>query len=114
MRITSIMSGLMLGLMSTAAQADWLQLDDTGIAQALTDRSYAYENGATQQFYASGRTRYTGPEPSWGYWRAEGGQYCSQWPPAEAWDCYDLFADEAGVLRWVDAYGNSTQGVPLP
>jgi len=106
-------AGLALLLMTGMAHADWLQLDDAGIAAALTDRDFVYEDTAAQHFYASGRTRYTAAEPSWGYWRVEDGQYCSQWPPGVAWDCYDVFEDEAGVIRWDDAYGNSTSGRPV-
>lgn len=96
-----------------AAQADWVRLDDAGIVAALTGTEVVYEDGATQRFYASGRTRYTSVEPSWGSWRAEDGQYCSQWPPAMTWDCYDLLRDEAGALGWDDAYGNRTIGRPV-
>ena len=106
-------TGLALLMMTGMARADWVQLEDAGITAALTDRDYVYEDTATQHFYASGRTRYTSAEPSWGYWRVERGQYCSQWPPGMEWDCYDVFANDAGAIRWDDAYGNSTVGRPL-
>lgn len=105
-------AALALMLMAGMAHADWVRLDDAGIAAALTDRDVVYDDTATQHFYASGRTRYTAAEPSWGYWRAEDGHYCSQWPPGMGWDCYDVFEDDTGALRWDDGYGNSTIGRP--
>lgn len=105
---------LALSTMAGVAHADWVQLDDGAIVAALTDRDVVYDDTATQHFYASGRTRYTAADPSWGYWRVEGGQYCSQWPPGTGWDCYDVFADETGAVRWDDANGTSTIGRSLP
>jgi hypothetical protein len=106
-------AGLALMMMTGMAYADWVQLDDAGITAALTDRDFAYDDTATQHFHGSGRTRYTSAEPSWGYWRVESGQYCSQWPPGLEWDCYDVFGNDTGAVRWDDAYGNSTIGRPL-
>ena len=47
-----------------------------------------------QDFMASGSTMYTdGGNVSQGLWEVRGDQYCSQWPPHEAWACYDVTVD---------------------
>ena len=94
---------------ASAAQAEWHLLDDDGIRLALTDRRLQYPN-ATQQFYASGLTLYNAGQDSWGYWRAEGGQYCSQWPPSDLWACYDMQRSGQRV-RFVGEQGDITVGV---
>jgi hypothetical protein len=45
-----------------------------------------------QLFKTDGTTvYYSGSRPgSLGKWRMEGDQYCSLWPPARNWECYDV------------------------
>ncbi|MEL6583180.1 MAG: hypothetical protein AAFQ36_05055 [Pseudomonadota bacterium] len=85
-------------------------LPGPAITAALSERALTYEGGARQVFYASGRTLYDAGAPSWGYWRVEGGFYCSQWPPADGWDCYSV-SEIAGGLRFTDTRGNAVDGV---
>ncbi len=35
--------------------------------------------------------------PTAGNWKAENNQYCSQWPPSQTWDCYDVVSDGVSV-----------------
>ena len=85
--------------LSAAAEEPWVALSGDEIRTVLTDRKLAYEN-AWQEFRSSGRTLYTAGADSWGYWRVEGDQYCSQWPPNDLWACYAM--DRSGeVLRFV-------------
>ena len=42
-------------------------------------------------------------------WRTQGRQYCSQWPPAGDWACYDLQVDGARV-RFIGPGGETTDG----
>jgi hypothetical protein len=95
------------------AQAEWVQLEDAGITAALTDIEIVYDTGPTQRFYVSGRTFYDDARPSWGYWRVEGGQYCSQWPPSAAWACYDIYGDGTGAVRFVGSAGDEYIGRPV-
>ncbi len=96
---------------SPALAEDWRPLTGAEIAQALTARSLVYEGGATQDFFADGRTLYEAGSPSWGHWRVEGDRYCSQWPPREAWDCYAVEAEAGGLgLRFVGGSGEVTAG----
>ncbi len=100
---------LILALASPAAAQEWVALDDAGIAAALTDARVAYD-GAWQEFYASGRTLYNAGRDSWGYWAPRGGRYCSQWPPADGWACYDV--ERAGDrVRFIGDSGEITEGL---
>ena len=101
---------VLLALWPLGAMADgWAPLDGAGIAAVLTDKTVVYDN-ATQHFHASGRTLYNAGQDSWGYWAVRGDQYCSQWPPGDRWDCYDMAA-MAGQVRFIAADGSMTDGV---
>ncbi|MCP5088733.1 MAG: hypothetical protein GY952_18230 [Rhodobacteraceae bacterium] len=94
---------------AVAAQ-DWRKLDSSEIAAALTSRHIQYEN-AQQDFFASGKTLYDAGKPSWGYWRVQGDQFCSQWPPNGDWSCYDLFKSSDGQkLRFIGFGGDVSEG----
>jgi hypothetical protein len=97
-------------LAGSAGAQEWRALLGPEIATALTGRTLKYET-ATQDFRTSGRTLYIAGGPSWGNWRVAGDQYCSQWPPGDAWACYDLQVDQSGLrLRFVSASGSITEG----
>jgi hypothetical protein len=90
---------------------DWQALNSAEIRVALDGRKLVYA-GASQVFYPSGRTLYDAGSESWGYWRAEDDRYCSQWPPAGAWDCYRLERAGDGLsVRFLDAEGRPFVGV---
>ncbi len=92
------------------ALADWVPLTGPEIAEALTGRTLDYEN-ARQDFRASGKTLYTfGERDSWGNWRVQGDQYCSQWPPQDLWACYGL-ERQGDALRFVGEGDDLTEGV---
>jgi len=65
---------------------------------------------AWQDFRNTGRTLYNAGEDSWGYWREEGGRYCSQWPPGNEWTCYDVERN-GNEIRFIDDSGQKTIGV---
>ncbi len=105
--------GCVCALATGAVAGDWARLEGAEIAAALTDQSYKYED-ARQTFFASGKTRYTFGEDSWGNWRVVDDRYCSQWPPGQDWDCYAIDAIDGGArVRFVDDFGNATEGVRL-
>lgn len=91
------------------ADPDWTPLTGAEIRKALTGRTLVYLDkedptrrvDTIQDFRASGATLYTfkGRE-SWGYWRVENDQYCSQWPPNDLWACYAMERD-GETLRFV-------------
>ncbi len=87
----------------------WQPLDGAGIVAALTDRTLQYDQ-AWQTFKPTGRTLYNAGQDSWGYWRVEGGRYCSQWPPSDLWTCYDM-ARAGDRLRFIGPAGDVTEGV---
>ena len=89
-------------------EQSWAAMSGAEITAALTERALKYSM-ATQKFYASGRTLYDAGRPSWGYWRVEGDEYCSQWPPSDLWACYRMerLGDQ---LRFVGEQGEKTVG----
>ncbi|WP_299703168.1 hypothetical protein [uncultured Tateyamaria sp.] len=100
---------LILTLMgSPAAAEDWEVMTGEQIRDALTGRTLAYPD-TTQDFRMSGRTLYIykGRE-SWGYWRIEDDQYCSQWPPNDMWACYTMDRKN-DMLRFVGQGGDITE-----
>lgn len=103
---------LPLALLPSIAMADdWQSLDAPAIKAALTARLLIYTDGATQQFNADGSTTYTTTRMSYGTWRIEANQYCSQWPPSDRWSCYDMAVSESGLdLRFRAGDGSESVG----
>ena len=93
----------------TPTFAEEVKLGDAEIA-ALLPTIIASGDKTRQIFSAHGATTYTDRgRDTYGSWRADKGQYCSQWPPADAWACYDVLYDKAGSkLIWVDGGGHRT------
>jgi len=84
--------------MNLAHAEEWRQLvDDEEISRALIDKEVVYANqgNSSQSFSANGDTTFVEGRPSLGQWQARGMQYCSQWPPSNAWTCYDVFLDSS-------------------
>lgn len=82
------------------------------IEAALDDRKLVYEGNISQIFYKSGKTLYDNGRPSWGNWAVRGDQYCSEWPPAGGWTCYDMDRHESREkLRFVSETGHITEGI---
>ena len=97
---------------AAAGSDDWVRMSGPEIGELLTDRSARYES-ASQHFYASGRTLYDAGRPSWGYWRVEGDEYCSQWPPGDLWDCYSVDRGKGDMIRFVARDGSTSEGQML-
>ena len=90
----------------------WERLDTGAIAEALTDRSLQYDPHTIQHFRKSGVTEYITERYTEGRWQARDGQYCSQWPPSERWECYDV-EREGDRLRFTGAGGAVSVGTYL-
>jgi hypothetical protein len=89
-----------------AAAEEWQALKGPEITTALTARVLTYVGDHRQDFMADGRTLY---DDSWGSWRVEGDQYCSQWPPSDRWECYAVSVSGLDV-RFVAKDGSVTEG----
>ena len=90
---------------------DWTVLGADQVGAALSARVLQYEDGATQNFYADGRTFNEAGGESWGSWRIDGDQYCSQWPPSDHWACYRVERSAGGLdLRFIAEDGSITEG----
>ncbi|SPH20822.1 hypothetical protein ASD8599_01563 [Ascidiaceihabitans donghaensis] len=100
---------LMILPMSGQAEGIWTTMTGTEINAALTDRTLVYAE-ASQTFYASGKTLYNqGGRESWGSWRVDNNQYCSEWPPQGLWACYHM--DRSGEkLRFIGEGDDITVG----
>ena len=73
-------------------------------ALGKTDRG-----GWKQYFEPGGGTAYAGgTDVSRGAWAVQGDKFCSQWPPNEAWVCYDVTGDLTArpkTVTWIGASG---------
>ena len=114
MRPIALILALIPAIWPVCAPAqDWQALKGAQIRAALAGRQLDYASGSVQDFRASGRTLYSAGADSWGYWRVQGDQYCSMWPPSDLWACYDLL--QAGNrLRFVGAAGDTTDAGVRP
>lgn len=88
----------------------WMRPTGDALTAAVRERSIAYEGGATQYFRADGTTSYIDAgRPTEGGWRIEGERFCSVWPPATHWDCYDLEVSTDGQwMRFIAPGGTFT------
>ena len=107
--LVSLFSVLAAG---TAVAEEWHASDAESLVDALIGAQVRYENGHRQFFYDNGTTDYsTGSAPSLGNWELRDGDYCSQWPPQEDWDCYKVsFSADGARIRFLDDYGNEYIG----
>ena len=88
-------------------ETPWASMSGGDISTGMTGRALQYEN-AWQDFRASGRTLYNAGHDSWGYWRIEGDNYCSQWPPSDLWACYKM-ERRGAMLRFVGEQNDVTE-----
>jgi len=92
---------------------NWKRLNGEQIKQALEGASLVYpkEGGATQDFEPNGSTTYVEGRPSLGEWKVSGAQYCSSWPPAAGWVCYDVsINNERSAVRFIGESGRIYEG----
>ena len=91
-----------------SAQAAEVPLSGTEIQLILSDK-ILYSKDVEQIFQKSGVTFYiSGGNQSQGNWKIEGDKYCSQWPPNQAWACYDITRD-GKKITFISKDGNRTE-----
>lgn len=100
---------LLICIAPSAWAGDWAAMTGSQVEASLNGQTFDYPGDAWQQFNASGSTLYNSGRDSWGYWRVQGDQYCSQWPPNAGWGCYDMQTDGVNV-RFVSPNGHITEG----
>lgn len=100
---------LLLAPFSAHAEGVWTTMSGEEITVALTDKKLRYKY-ASQVFRAAGKTLYIqGGRESWGEWRVDDNQYCSQWPPQGLWACYHM--DRSGdKVRFIGTGDDITVG----
>lgn len=91
-----------------AAQASETKLSGAEIAVMLHDvKLSAKDRGLSvfQIFQKAGVTLYiVNGQQSQGFWRVEADKYCSQWPPSEHWDCFDVTRN-GKTIAFISAQG---------
>ena len=108
-RLAHATFALLLGVGGANAEP-WTRLDGEALTALLSERILDYD-AAWQRFHASGRTLYNARSESWGYWRAEGDRYCSQWPPRAEWACYSMEVSSDGAsVRFLGDGGDVSIG----
>lgn len=118
---TSVLLVALACTVPTATHAAERKLGEAEIRTLLDNNTVAGEDkqGAWKQFFdANGATTYVqGTEPpSHGRWTVRGGKYCSQWPPAEGWACYEVTSDPTAdpvPITWIGDSGGTYPGIVL-
>lgn len=96
------------GFFVSAVQAAETKLTGAEMQSILYDK-ILYGKDAEQIFQKSGVTFYTASGgQSQGNWKVEGEKYCSQWPPNQAWACYDMTQD-GNKFTFISKDGNRTE-----
>ena len=108
-KITAIAVFIAPVLALSTAHADLRQLDAAGITAALNGKTISGDRDGqvwVQTFDAAGVTYYRAANeaPSEGRWVVREDRFCSQWPSAPTWTCYDMFRDGDAVV-FVDEAG---------
>ena len=99
---------------SAAAAQDFAPVaEDAAITALLAGQVVVFDAYTYQSFGADGRTQFVTERMADGLWEARDGRYCSQWPPSERWDCYDLSVDGQDV-RFTSDTGVTSAGVIAP
>lgn len=95
---------LLVGLLAVPANADERPLLGAQILEQLNGKSFQQVRPTTtrhieQIFQVGGATQFVvDGQYQHGLWKVEGNKYCSSWPPAEDWDCYDLLQDGTTIV----------------
>ena len=104
---------LALILFAAPLSAEERKLNNAEI-DALLPTIVSLGENTRQTFSARGATTYTDRgRDSYGTWAARGDRYCSQWPPANGWACYDVLID-GETLIWVGDSGYRTINIMKP
>lgn len=111
----SLVVSLMLA--ATTAAAEERKMSGAEILKTLSEARVVGEDfeqtfSAPEGETPAATTYWQGGAASRGTWRVTGDQYCSQWPPATSWDCYDMTRfekDGDAYVVWT-GYGNRYVG----
>lgn len=77
--------------------------------QLILSDKILFAKEAEEIFQKSGVAFYSaGGGQSQGFWKIEGGQFCSQWPPNQTWACYDMTQD-GNKITFISKDGNRTK-----
>jgi hypothetical protein len=95
-------------LMICTAQSAETKLSGAEMQTILNDK-ILYGKDTEQIFQKFGVTFYSaGGNQSQGNWKIDGEKYCSQWPPNQAWACYDIMQD-GNKITFISKDGDRTE-----
>lgn len=98
-----------LALLTTSTLADEQPMKGPEVKVFLEGATVeGNQDGAawSQKFAADGTTVYTtasGDQP--GHWEVRGDKFCSNWPPATTWDCYEITGEGDNISFIPDGGG---------
>ena len=94
--------------MTSGASVAELKLSGAEMQAMLSDK-ILYAKDVEQIFQKSGTTFYSsGGGQSQGNWKIDGEKYCSQWPPNQAWACYDM-TQNGNKVAFISKDGQRTE-----
>lgn len=88
-------------------------LSDSWVKGDDFEQSFGIPDGPV----SASTTYWQGGNPSYGRWRVEKDQYCSQWQQNGPWGCYDVSSfqsNEETHIIWTDISGRRYKGILMP
>ena len=113
MKFTMLRFALLFVLLAAPLSTEERRLTSEEI-NILLPSIIAVGDKTRQTFSARGATTYTDRgRDSLGSWEARDNKYCSQWPPASGWACFDVLTD-GDQLIWIGDSGHRTINIMKP
>jgi hypothetical protein len=118
MRIAALVM-MVAGLPAAALAQEERLLNGAEILESLADHKVIGEKfeqsfGNPSGHESASTSYWEGNNGSFGRWRVEGNEYCSQWPPAEFWVCYKVAITNHGdgqkQITWIASDGTRYVG----
>jgi hypothetical protein len=101
------------------ALADWQALTGRALEAALIAHDVHYDDVAWERHLSDGMLLLRSMEGAWGrtslgIWMLRDESRCLKWNRAMDWECYRVETDGADGIRFIDAYGNVSEGRLAP
>lgn len=111
--------GFLLCVAPVPALADWQALTGRALEAALIAHDVRYDDVAWERHLSDGMLLLRSMEGAWGrtslgIWMLRDDARCLKWNRAMDWECYRVETDGADGIRFIDAYGNVSEGRLAP
>jgi hypothetical protein len=102
-------------LLPGPTSAEWRALTGRALEAALISHDVQYGDVAWERHEADGMLLLRSTEGDWGrtslgVWMLRGDARCLRWNRAMDWECYRVETDGAEGIRFIDGYGNVSEG----